>query len=89
MAETQEHLPGEDTGYRLTLHIKRAIQELRQAEDIARMELPTSSPTADRIRDIYEQVSEDVLNGKSNIPPLKQRLAEAETLIEQLLKGRE
>jgi hypothetical protein len=63
----------ETTAYRLRQHLNRAVRELRAAEDIARIEMP-AWPTADRIRDIYEQVSEDVLNGKTTKPPLLQRL---------------
>jgi hypothetical protein len=69
--------PGETTAYRLRLKLNAAARELRDAEDIARMEMP-AWPTADRIRDIYEQVSEDVLNGKTSKPPLLQRLRESE-----------
>lgn len=67
----------DDRAYDLRQRLNRAVRWLREAEDIARIEMP-AWPTADRIRDIYEQVSEDVLNGKRNIPPLLQRLREAE-----------
>jgi hypothetical protein len=66
-----------DRAYDLRQRLNRAVRWLREAEDIARTEMP-AWPTADRIRDIYEQVGEDVLNGKKTIPPLRQRLAEAE-----------
>jgi hypothetical protein len=58
--------PGETTAYRLRLKLNAAVRELRDGE------------TADRIRDIYERVSEDVLNGRVSKPPLLQRLREAE-----------
>jgi hypothetical protein len=67
----------DDRAYDLRQRLNHAIQWLREAEDIARIEMP-AWPTADRIRDIYEQITEDVLNGKTTQPPLLQRLREAE-----------
>lgn len=75
--------PGETTAYRLRLRLNAAVRELRAAEDIARVEMP-AWPTADRIRDIYEQISDDLLNGKTTVPPLKQRLREAEEALRAL-----
>ena len=69
--------------YDLRQRLNRAVRWLREAEDIARIEMP-AWPTADRIRDIYEQVNEDVQNGRTTVPPLRQRLAEAEAELERL-----
>lgn len=66
-----------DMAYDLLQRMNKAVQWLREVEDIARMGMP-AWPTADRIREIYEQISDDVLNGRSSVPPLKQRLSEAE-----------
>ena len=63
--------------YDLKQRLNRAMRWLREAEDIARIEMP-GWPTADRIRDIYEQLSEDVLNGNLSRPPLLERLSEWE-----------
>jgi hypothetical protein len=71
------HLRTGDTAYDLRQRLNHAVCWLREAEDIARLEMP-AWPTADRIREIYEQITEDVLNGKTDVPPLRQRLAEAE-----------
>jgi hypothetical protein len=71
-------LPRTDNmAYDLRQRLNRAVRWLRDAEDIARIEMP-AWPTADRIRDIYEQISEDVLNGKTTKPPLLERLRNAE-----------
>jgi uncharacterized protein with PhoU and TrkA domain len=75
----------ETTAYRLRMKLNVAVRALRDAEDIARVEMP-AWPTADRIRDIYEQIGEDVLNGKTTKPPLLQRLREAE---EKLAKAKD
>lgn len=83
MTEGTRMLPRtDDRAYDLRQRLNRAIQWLREAEDIARIEMP-ASPTADRIRDIYEQITEDVLNGKTTRPPLLQRLREAEQKLAQ------
>jgi hypothetical protein len=50
---------------------------------MARVEMP-AWPTADRIRDIYEQITDDLLNGKTTVPPLKQRLASFEAALAYL-----
>jgi hypothetical protein len=77
-------LPRTDNrAYDLRQRLNRAIRWLREAEDIARIEMP-AWPTADRIRDIYEQVGEDVLNGRTTVPPLLQRLRESEARVEAL-----
>jgi hypothetical protein len=78
----------EDRAYDLRQRFNRAVRWLREAEDIARTEMP-AWPTADRIRDIYEQITDDLLNGKTTVPPLKQRLAEAEqALVAEVEKAR-
>lgn len=74
-------LPRTDNrGYDLRQRFNRAVRWLRDAEDIARSEMP-GWPTADRIRDIHEQITDDLLNGRTSVPPLKQRLAEAENAL--------
>ena len=72
-----------DYHYELRQLLELAVRRLREAEDIARIEMP-AWPTADRIRDIYEQVTADVLNGTLSVPPLRQRLADAEAEIARL-----
>ena len=69
--------PPESLRYRLVRHLNAAVRRLRDAEDIARMEMP-HMPTADRIRSIYEQITADVLEGQTYLPPLVQRLRESE-----------
>lgn len=67
--------------YELREHLKKAVRELRDAEDLTRLNpslWPDKLGTADRIRSIYEQVNEDVLEGRTTRPPLLQRLAIAE-----------
>lgn len=79
-AKAERSLPRHDPPdlrYDLRLRLNRAMRWLREAEDLARVEMP-AWPTADRIRDIYEQVGEDVLNGKTSVPPIRQRLAAAD-----------
>jgi len=79
----ERSLPRTDNrAYDLRQRLNRAVRWLREAEDIARVETP-ALVTADRIRDIYEQVTEDVLNGKASIPPLRERLAKAERRVDQ------
>lgn len=56
--------PQETARYRMTMELKAAVRHLRAAEDIARLEM-SYPKLADRIREIYEHASEDVLNGKS------------------------
>lgn len=69
--------------YDLRLRLKRAIRWLRDAEDIARVNKP-AWPTADRIRSIYEQITEDVLNGRTSLPSVLERLESAESESESL-----
>jgi hypothetical protein len=79
-----ERLPRTDNlAYDLRQRLDRAMRWLREAEDIARIEMP-AWPTADRIRSIYEQITADVLNGKTSVPPIRQRLTEAEAEVERL-----
>lgn len=65
--------PGEDFRYRLTQKLDAAVRALRDAEDIARVERP-ESPAADRVRSIYEQITADLLDGRTNLPPIARRL---------------
>ena len=67
--------------YVMRQHLKKAVRALRDAEDLARLNpwgIWENVPTADRIRSIYEQVNEDLLEGSTARPPLLQRLAIAE-----------
>jgi hypothetical protein len=80
---TRELPRTDNRGYDLRQRFNRAVRWLRDAEDIARIEMP-AWPTADRIRDIYEQITDDLLNGKTTVPPLRQRLADAEAEIARL-----
>ena len=47
----------------LRQRLNAAMRHLRDAEDYARMQMP-AWPTADRIRDIHEQLTFDVINGR-------------------------
>jgi hypothetical protein len=66
--------------YELRELLKKANRALRDAEDLVRLNpgLWGNVPTADRIREIYEQVTEDVLEGRATRPPLMQRVRIAE-----------
>jgi len=59
----------ENRAYDLRQRLNRAMRWLREAEDIARIEMPAWPTAADRIRDIYEQLTDDVLNGRTDRPP--------------------
>jgi hypothetical protein len=72
-----------DYRYELKQRLNKAVRYLREAEDMARIEQP-AWPTADRIRTIYEQVSEDILNGRTTVPPIAQRLRECEAVAQGL-----
>jgi hypothetical protein len=62
--------------YELRQRLKKAVYELRDAEDLTRLNpgLWPDSIAADRIRSIYEQINEDVLEGKTSRPPLLEQL---------------
>ena len=67
--------------YEMRQLLKKAVRALRDAEDLARLNpwgIWENVPTADRIRSIYEQINEDVLEGSTARPPLLQRVAIAE-----------
>ena len=67
--------------YELRQHLNKANRELRDAEDLARLNpglWPERHGLADRVRSIHEQVTEDLMNGRTYTPPLLQRLAIAE-----------
>jgi hypothetical protein len=67
--------------YELRQLLKKANRALRDAEDLARLNpwgIWENMATADRIRSIYEQINEDVLEGRMSRPPLLQRLTVAE-----------
>jgi hypothetical protein len=74
---SQSVRPPETLRYRLVQPLNRAVRQLRDAEDIARIEM-SHMPTADRIRSIYEQIAADLLNGTTTVPPIAQRLRESE-----------
>ncbi len=72
-----------DRAHDLRQRLNRSVRWLREAEDIARVEMP-GWPTADRIRAIYEQITEDVLNGRTSVPALRERAEKAEAKVERL-----
>lgn len=77
-------LPGEGNhNYRLMQHLNRAMNAMRDAEDYARMTMP-AWPTADRIRSVYEQLSVDVINGRSSVPT---RLEQVRALVTELAES--
>lgn len=58
------------------------MSALREAEDLARTgPVWQDMPTADRIRSIYEQITEDVLEGRVDQPPLLERLRRSESMV--------
>jgi hypothetical protein len=66
--------------YELRELLKKATRALRDAEDLTRLnpDLWPDSIAADRIRSIYEQVNEDVLEGSTARLPLLERLRTTE-----------
>lgn len=66
--------------YELRQLLGKAVRALRDAEDLTRLNpgIWRDSIAADRIRSIYEQINEDVLEGSTARPPLLERLAIAE-----------
>ena len=66
-----QKLPGgqHDDRYRLMQHLNRGMRALRDAEDFARLNRP-GWPTADRIRGIHQQLTDDVIRGKTTVPSL-------------------
>ena len=64
--------------YELRQHLRKANRHLRDAEDLARLNpglWPDRYGLADRIRSIHEQVTEDLMDGRTYIPPLLERLS--------------
>lgn len=67
--------------HELRQHLNKANRELRDAEDLARLNpdlWPDERGLAERIRSIHEQVTEDLMNGQTYIPPLLERLQAAQ-----------
>jgi len=72
---TNEGGPGHEQTYWLRSKLRAAIMHLRDVEDYYRMlgGRPEShnQARADRARDIYEQITEDFVNGKLSVPSVK------------------
>lgn len=75
---TNEGGPGHEERYWLRAKLDGAIQHLRDIEDFYRLRggLPESynMARADRARSLYEQITEDFVNGKLGTPTLKEQL---------------
>lgn len=92
---TEPYLDAKRLVYELRQHLKKATMQLRDAEDLTRLnpDLWPDSIAADRIRSIYEQITEDVLEGSTRRPPLLERLKTTEdslmTAIDALVRIRD
>lgn len=51
-----------------------AMRHLRDAEDFARLKMP-AWPTADRIREVHEKLTDDVLRGTTTRPTAREQMA--------------
>jgi hypothetical protein len=70
--------PGEPEAYWQRMKVNAAILHLRDIEDYYRPVAGLfSQARADRVRDIYEQLSEDYLNGNLDRPTMVQQLTQA------------
>jgi len=78
--------PGHEEQYWLNQKLKASIRHLRDIEDYYRLRGGTPrSPNmirADRARSLYEQISDDFLNGKRNVPTMRERAEAAEYALE-------
>jgi len=71
--------PGHEETYWLRQKLQASIVHLRDIEDYFRMSgTPRSMDRADRARSLYEQISEDFVNGKTNRLTMRQRAEVAE-----------
>jgi len=72
--------PGNEETYWLRQKLQASIVHLRDIEDYFRMSgTPRSMDRADRARSLYEQISEDFVNGKIGSLTMRQRAEAAET----------
>ena len=71
--------PGHEEAYWLRQKLQASIVHLRDIEDYLRMSgTPRSMDRADRARSLYEQISEDFVNGKIDRLTMRQRAEAAE-----------
>ncbi len=85
--------PGHERAYWLRQKMDAAIMHLRHIEDYSRSHWDEGIPpegsfdeaTADRARNIYEQITADLLEGKLDTPPITQRLSATEAERDRLL----
>jgi len=71
--------PGHEEAYWLRQKLQASIVHLRDIEDYFRMSgTPRSMDRADRARSLYEQISEDFVNGKIDRLTMRQRAEAAE-----------
>jgi len=71
--------PGHEETYWLRQKLQASIVHLRDIEDYFRMSgTPRSMDRADRARSLYEQISDDFVNGKTNRLTMRQRAEVAE-----------
>lgn len=74
-----------DHVYELRQLLNKATNALRDAEDLTRLtSIWDQTGTADRIRSIYEQITEDLSNGRTSIPPLLERLRTSDATVSVL-----
>lgn len=83
--------PGKEETYWLRNKLRSAVVHLRDIEDyyIVRGGTPESPNVqrARRARGIYEQISEDYINGKLGTPTMRERAESAEAEVRQLRDG--
>lgn len=82
--------PGHEEVYWLRRKLNESIKHLRDIEDYYRIKGGTPRSynmiRADRARSLYEQISEDFLNGKTNRPTMRERAEAAEYALEYTLE---
>src|SRR4051812_40053424 len=90
---TREGGPGKEEAYWLKQKLYESIRHLRDIEDYFRERGGTpDSPNmdrADRARSLYEQISDDFLNGRRDVPTMRQRAEAAEAAVLVLLRALE
>jgi hypothetical protein len=78
--------PGHEERYWLKRKLNESIRHLRDIEDYYRMIGGTPRSfnmiRADRARSLYEQISDDFLNGRSMQPTMRERAEGAEYALE-------
>jgi len=84
-APSDEGGPGNEETYWLRQKLQASIVHLRDIEDYFRLsDTPRSMDRADRARSLYEQISEDFVNGKTNRLTMRQRAEAAEARLAEL-----